>query len=287
MPNTDYVLSAYLWNMGEAANHVTTVVDFNDAPQEPQLTLSYSDANADQGYFVYRSFNTANTGSNVTCESSTMASPVRAPRPGYWPLAAQWDNIAITRGAADFVPPQAPAARAGTSALSSASPVPRRNEHRASTSARRRCKSPPPLPTYDGSVAKVEFYAGGTKLGETNASPYHVWFGPTLASGTWQLTAVATDNGGATTVSAPVTIRPRLRFRPRRSRLSIASDCRAISGFVLADLGHGAFPPVRSRAWPRRSPGTSVTKPSLSSNDQIRCHVPHDASAQQYFPART
>src|ERR1041384_79956 len=36
LPNTDYVLSAYLWNMGDAVNNVTTVVDFNDAPQEPQ-----------------------------------------------------------------------------------------------------------------------------------------------------------------------------------------------------------------------------------------------------------
>jgi len=46
LPNTDYVLSAYLWNMGDAANHVTTAVDFNDAPQEPQLTLYCSHANA-------------------------------------------------------------------------------------------------------------------------------------------------------------------------------------------------------------------------------------------------
>ena len=48
-PNTDYVLSACLWNMGEAANRVSTVVDLNDAPGEPQITLSYSDANAAEG----------------------------------------------------------------------------------------------------------------------------------------------------------------------------------------------------------------------------------------------
>jgi hypothetical protein len=65
LPNTDYVLSAYLWNMGDSANHVTTVVDFNDAPQEPQLTLSWSNPDADQGYFAYRSFNTVNTGASV------------------------------------------------------------------------------------------------------------------------------------------------------------------------------------------------------------------------------
>ena len=65
-PATDYILSAYLWNLGDAANHVTTVLDMNDAPGEPQITLAYSDANADQGYFVYRSFNTASTGTNIT-----------------------------------------------------------------------------------------------------------------------------------------------------------------------------------------------------------------------------
>src|SRR6266705_3245798 len=64
--NSDYVLSAYLWNMGEAANHVTTVIDMNDVTGEPQITLAYSDANADKGYFIYRSFNTANTGVSVT-----------------------------------------------------------------------------------------------------------------------------------------------------------------------------------------------------------------------------
>jgi hypothetical protein len=52
-PATDYVFSAYLWNMGDSANHVTTVIDMNDATNEPQITLSYSDVNADLGYFVY------------------------------------------------------------------------------------------------------------------------------------------------------------------------------------------------------------------------------------------
>ena len=65
---TDYILSAYLWNMGDCANHVTTVLDMNDAPGEPQITLSYANANADQGYFVYRSFNTTNTGATGPVE---------------------------------------------------------------------------------------------------------------------------------------------------------------------------------------------------------------------------
>ena len=38
-PNTGYVLSAYLWNFGNAANRVTTVIDFSDVFNEPQMTL--------------------------------------------------------------------------------------------------------------------------------------------------------------------------------------------------------------------------------------------------------
>jgi hypothetical protein len=49
---------------GDSANGM--VMDFSDVSQEPQITLSYAEASADQGYFVYRSFNSANTGTNLT-----------------------------------------------------------------------------------------------------------------------------------------------------------------------------------------------------------------------------
>jgi RHS repeat-associated protein len=57
----------------------------------------------------------------------------------------------------------------------------------------------------DGSVAKVEFFAGATKLGEATASPWtYTW--PNATAGSYQLTAVATDNLGAKTTSAAVPI---------------------------------------------------------------------------------
>src|ERR1017187_1490360 len=31
-PATDYVLSAYVWNLGDSVNHVTVVIDLTDAP---------------------------------------------------------------------------------------------------------------------------------------------------------------------------------------------------------------------------------------------------------------
>lgn len=57
----------------------------------------------------------------------------------------------------------------------------------------------------DGAIVKVEFFANGTRLGEDTTSPYgFVW--TNVPSGAFALTARATDNGGATTTSATVSI---------------------------------------------------------------------------------
>src|SRR6266436_3895904 len=61
-PATAYIFSAYVWNMGDAVNHVNAVMDMNDAPSEPQIVLGASDSEAANGYFVYRRFNTSTTG---------------------------------------------------------------------------------------------------------------------------------------------------------------------------------------------------------------------------------
>jgi hypothetical protein len=57
----------------------------------------------------------------------------------------------------------------------------------------------------DGTIAKVEFFQGTTKLGEDLTTPYSfVW--ASVPAGSYSLTAKATDNAGATTVSAGTTI---------------------------------------------------------------------------------
>lgn len=57
----------------------------------------------------------------------------------------------------------------------------------------------------DGTVARVEFFRGTTSLGVDTSSPYSVtWNG--AAAGSYSLTAVATDNLGATGTSAAVSI---------------------------------------------------------------------------------
>ncbi|WP_146173517.1 Ig-like domain-containing protein [Pontibacter mucosus] len=57
----------------------------------------------------------------------------------------------------------------------------------------------------DGSIARVEFYQGTTKLGEDLTSPYSfAW--ANIPAGTYQLTARAFDNGGLSTSSSPVNV---------------------------------------------------------------------------------
>ncbi|MCF6352136.1 MAG: Ig-like domain-containing protein [Cyclobacteriaceae bacterium] len=57
----------------------------------------------------------------------------------------------------------------------------------------------------DGTVTKVEFYQNGNLLGEDLTSPYsYTW--ASVSSGNYSLTAIATDNMGATTTSSIVTI---------------------------------------------------------------------------------
>jgi hypothetical protein len=112
-PDTEYVLSAYLWNFGDADNFVLANVDLNDAPNEAQLSLG-PDAwspGASSGYFVYANFDTQDTGTEVLVRAfydSRSGSGTGEPN-GI--VGVQWDNIAVTR-ASDFVPP-APLATPG------------------------------------------------------------------------------------------------------------------------------------------------------------------------------
>jgi len=57
----------------------------------------------------------------------------------------------------------------------------------------------------DGSVTKVDFYANSTLLGTSTSAPYGITWSNAPA-GTYSLTAVATDNGGAKTTSGAVSI---------------------------------------------------------------------------------
>jgi plastocyanin len=60
----------------------------------------------------------------------------------------------------------------------------------------------------DGTVSKVDFFSGTTKLGTVSSPAANASFTVTnLAAANYTLTAVATDNSSSTTTSAPVAIR--------------------------------------------------------------------------------
>jgi pectate lyase len=73
----------------------------------------------------------------------------------------------------------------------------------------------------DGTVAKVEFYNGANLLYADNTTPFsYTW--NNVTAGTYTLTARATDNGGLTSTSAPVTI-----------KVTSGSDCNPSAQFGL------------------------------------------------------
>ena len=239
-PNTAYVLSAYLWNFGNAANRVTTAIDFSDANQEPQMTLAYTDASADQGHFVYRSFNTADTGTNITLRIFYDGLTGAGAAPAYAPAGAQWDNVAITKSA-DFQPPQASGSAANLRPLVTLT-SPGDGESLFVETV------PAVLPItamasdLDGMIAKVEFFADATRLGETTNSPYTLLWS-NVPSGSYQLTAIAADNAGATTLSAPLTITVAV-VAPQPVWLRIAQVGADIQS-LLADFRHCRFAAIR------------------------------------------
>jgi uncharacterized protein (DUF1800 family) len=57
----------------------------------------------------------------------------------------------------------------------------------------------------DGKVAKVEYFANGTRVGESSAAPWSATWSA-VPAGAWSLTAVATDDKGGSTTSAAVAV---------------------------------------------------------------------------------
>jgi len=75
----------------------------------------------------------------------------------------------------------------------------------------------------DGSITTVEFFAGVVKLSESTAAPYSfTWTNPPV--GSFALTARATDNEGATAVSAPIAITVLTNRPPSVSILSPTNE---------------------------------------------------------------
>ena len=82
----------------------------------------------------------------------------------------------------------------------------------------------------DGSVSRVDFLANGTQVGSDDAAPFTVQWGG-VAAGSYTLTAVATDNLGATKTSTPITI-----------SVGAPSGNGLPAGWAHADIGNAGIP---------------------------------------------
>lgn len=93
----------------------------------------------------------------------------------------------------------------------------------------------------DGSVARVVFYANGTAIGSSTTTPYvAVW--SNAPAGTYQVTAAATDNNGATTVSAAAVINvigPQLVILSPQNAASLSGNTTLVTGHIVAPGNSG------------------------------------------------
>jgi len=92
----------------------------------------------------------------------------------------------------------------------------------------------------DGTIARVDFYANGTLLGTDTSSPYSFSW-TNVAAGNYALTAVARDNGGATTVSSTRDISVKPANLPSTAIFTPSSnDATAVDRYVLEVFPVGA-----------------------------------------------
>jgi hypothetical protein len=75
----------------------------------------------------------------------------------------------------------------------------------------------------DGTVSKVEFFNGATKLGEDTTAPYSfAWTG--VGAGTYTLTARPTDDLGYTSTSSPSTVTVVAANKPPTAAITSPAD---------------------------------------------------------------
>jgi beta-lactam-binding protein with PASTA domain/glutamine amidotransferase PdxT len=121
----------------------------------------------------------------------------------------------------------------------------------------------------DGSVATVQFYAGAIPIGASTASPHAITWS-NVPAGTYELTARATDNGGAVTTSAPVTITVAPGSGPPAT----------VDEVVL----HATVNPILGGGWTPTADVTAASGARLQNpNAGVRKPAAASASPTQYF----
>jgi len=92
----------------------------------------------------------------------------------------------------------------------------------------------------DGTIARVDFYAGSTLLGTDSTAPYSFSW-TNVVAGSYSLTAVARDSGGASTVSSTRDITVKSPTLPSTAVFTPSSnDATAVDRYVLEVFPVGA-----------------------------------------------
>ena len=111
----------------------------------------------------------------------------------------------------------------------------------------------------NGSVARVEFYAGTTLLNSDTTAPY-AFTVSNVTAGTYAIRAVAYDNAGASTASATATITVGAAA-PTAVVFTASADHATVTSYLLEIFANGANPataaPVRSASLGKPSPATN------------------------------
>ncbi|UHG92665.1 Ig-like domain-containing protein [Spirosoma oryzicola] len=110
----------------------------------------------------------------------------------------------------------------------------------------------------DGTITKVEFYNGSTKLGETTSAPYQFAWN-NVSAGTYTLTAKATDNLGATTTSASVTIQVNNATTPSPEADLIGADCARPNDVKVYEVNARNLPNATQFSWWFTGSSQSIT----------------------------
>jgi regulation of enolase protein 1 (concanavalin A-like superfamily) len=93
----------------------------------------------------------------------------------------------------------------------------------------------------DGTVSRVEFYAGATLISSDTTIPFSAAWN-NVPAGSYSLTAVAYDNAGASTTSAARTITVNNSTPPSRAIFNASSDHATVTRYVLDIFTAGADP---------------------------------------------
>ncbi len=114
----------------------------------------------------------------------------------------------------------------------------------------------------NGSVTRVDFYRGSTLIGSDTTSPYSVIW-PSVAIGSYSLTAVARDSAGATTVSSTRDITVRSPNLPTTAVFTPSSNhSTAVKRYVIEIFTAGADTRVANPVATR-----DIGQPSITSGE--------------------